>query len=279
MANHRRALLGAAALVLISTALAVPLAHAGTLAGIGEPVFDPPTQSTLGVRLPIPADLNAGATVAVRYRQTGTADWHDALPLHRLHPEHVPLPQRNNVQSEFGGSIFNLQPGTGYDVDLAVDDGTGATTTIHTSGATRPMPASPNSTPQRPANGQQLQDALDHAGPGTVIQLGIGEYSRPGNFTLTSEHGGTPDNPVVIRADPGGPVVLHGVEDMYAGPPVLTVYGNNVHVFGLTVEHGQRGIRFADHTNADGTLTPNEGAAVQRTSIHDVHYGIATGDR
>jgi hypothetical protein len=282
MANHRRVLLAATAFVLLGTTVAVPLAHAGTLDGIGEPIFDPPTQSTLGVRLPVPADLNPGATVAVRYRPAGTADWHDALPLHRVYKEHVPEAQREKVNPEFGGSVFGLQPGTGYDVDLVVDDGAGTTTTVHASAATRPMPAFP-ATPAanwvRPGDGQQLQDALDHAGPGTVIELDTNVYSRSGNFTITSDHDGTVDNPVVIRPALGAAPVLHGVEDLYTGRPVLTVLANHVHVYGLTVENGQRGILFADHTNADGSVTPNEGAAVQRTTVRTVHYGIATGDR
>src|SRR5438309_9821198 len=83
------------------------------------PVLDRPTLTALGVQLPITGDDNFNATVAVRYRVSGTTTWSQALPLFRVHPEstvtYVLTPQ-------FAGSIFNLRPATSYDIELhAVD--------------------------------------------------------------------------------------------------------------------------------------------------------------
>src|SRR5690349_18057457 len=75
MVTFRRTLVVTAALVL-GSALAVRPAQASTVADIGTPTLDPPTPATLGVRLPVPDDLDSRAAVAVRFRAAGTTDWH-----------------------------------------------------------------------------------------------------------------------------------------------------------------------------------------------------------
>src|SRR5690349_6597758 len=134
MAYPRRALIAGAALVLLSTAVAVPAARAATMAGFDDPVFDPPTQSSIGIRVPISPGLGPKASVAVRYRRAGAADWHDALALHRVNPDNVPpVPvHQTKDPAEFGGSIVDLDPGTGYDIELRLDDGAGGTAVVDT---------------------------------------------------------------------------------------------------------------------------------------------------
>jgi hypothetical protein len=284
MVNRWRALVLGAAFVLLSPLVARP-AQASTLADIGSPIFDPPTQASLGVRLPVPEDLNANASVAVRYRATGTADWHEGPPLHRVHaatwpsPDITVWPHDISVPAQFAGSILGLRPGTSYDIDLTVSDGAGATTIVHTSTTTSPMPEYPQTPHTVPVStGPQLQHELDVAVPGTVIQLESGDYSVAGNFHIGSGQDGSPDDPVLVIAAPHANPRLIGTDGM-AGAPVLTISANYVHVYGLTIEHGQRGILVADHVGAGGTLTPNEGAVIQRVTISDVRYGIATGNR
>src|SRR3954447_26245168 len=93
--------------VLASSAFADDVLHPGT------PELDPPTITALGVGLPITGDDNFTAQVAVRYPVSGTQTWHDALPLARIHAEVV---TGMTVGAGFAGSIFDLQPATGYDI-------------------------------------------------------------------------------------------------------------------------------------------------------------------
>jgi hypothetical protein len=75
----------------------------------GAASLDPPTLVALGVQLLITGDDNHSATVALRYRKTGTTAFQDALPLFRVHPENV---TGFTVPEEFAGSVFDLQPWT-----------------------------------------------------------------------------------------------------------------------------------------------------------------------
>src|SRR5690349_3241987 len=107
----------------------------------GTPVLDPPTLTALGISLPIIGDDNFNATVAVRYRVTGTTDWHDALPLQHVHAEVV---TGLTVTPQFAGSIFDLEPDTSYDIELHATDADGSVDmTIPLTGKTRAMPADP----------------------------------------------------------------------------------------------------------------------------------------
>src|SRR6476659_9263517 len=92
--------------VLSTSAFADDVLHPGT------PELDPPTITALGVGLPITGDDNFTATVAVRYRVSGTIAWRDALPLQHVHAEAV---MGYAVQPSFAVSIFDLSPDTDYD--------------------------------------------------------------------------------------------------------------------------------------------------------------------
>jgi hypothetical protein len=107
----------------------------------GSPVLDRPTLTALGIQLPVTGDDNLNAIVSVRYRQSGTTLWLQALPLFRVHPENTVL---YTLVPQFAGSIFNLRPATSYDVELhAVDPDGPVDQTFTLTAVTRPVPADP----------------------------------------------------------------------------------------------------------------------------------------
>src|SRR5439155_1028892 len=73
----------------------------------------------LGVRLLISGDDNHNAQVAVRYRAATATEWRVAMPLFRVHPESV---VGRTVPEQFAGSIFDLSPGTTYEIELHATD-------------------------------------------------------------------------------------------------------------------------------------------------------------
>jgi hypothetical protein len=80
--------------------------------------LDPPTLHTLGVQMLIAGDTNRNAAVGVRYRPAGSTVWRQGPPLFRVFPKTVTVP----VPAQFAGSIFDLVPGTVYQIELhAVD--------------------------------------------------------------------------------------------------------------------------------------------------------------
>jgi hypothetical protein len=213
MLNRRRALAIVSALIPI-TALALGLpgpAHAAS-GRVGTATLDPPTQTVLGVQLPITGTLTSAARVTVRYRRSGATDWRTGLPLHRVRPETVHRPANSGPDPipQFAGSVFDLAPATSYQLELHVaDPGTGTDETQTVAGTTRAMPADPIApTVHHLTPSDNLQSYLNAAGPGTVLQLASGTYT--GNFWLTADRSGTPDNPVVIRGEPGAQAVIAG---------------------------------------------------------------------
>ena len=90
-------------------------AHADDVLHPGAVNVDRPTLVTLGVQLLISGDDDHDAAVTARYRETGAGAWRDAMPLFRVHPESV---VGRTVPEQFAGSIFDLSPGTTYDVEL-----------------------------------------------------------------------------------------------------------------------------------------------------------------
>jgi hypothetical protein len=114
----------------------------------GEFVVDPPTLINLGFEWLIEGDENRNAAVAVSYRQQGSTEWKQGLPLLRLQGERIKQGEQLDVTSPnmFAGSILDLQPNTSYEARFVLSDadGTKGTTTRTVVVKTRPepMPAS-----------------------------------------------------------------------------------------------------------------------------------------
>ena len=89
-----------------------------------------PTLLNLGFEWAIDGDANRNAVVDVRFRKTGTAAWHPALPLLRIGGEHVHRDRElmtYTVPHGFAGSILNLEPATSYECEFTMRDADGVT--------------------------------------------------------------------------------------------------------------------------------------------------------
>lgn len=249
--------------------LAVVLLLAAGRAGAVDDVLHPgtvnvdrPTVVTLGVQLLISGDDNHDGRVAVRYRPTGDPVWRDAMDLFRVHPESV---SGRSVPEQFAGSIFELTPGTTYDIELHATDPDGPVDQIIPVSATlRPVPpADPVSPTIRDVSTTAgLNAALAAAAPGDVILLAAGTYAGPFSFTAS----GTAANPIVIRGTSEDGVVLDG--GGCSSCNVLEAYGSFVHVERLTLAHANRGLRFQG-VGAQANV-------VRRAHIWDVRLGIGS---
>jgi hypothetical protein len=238
------------------------LAAAGALLAddilhLGTPLLDRPTLITLGVQLPVTGDDNFNAAVAMRYREAGTVEWHDALPLLRVHAEVV---AGWKVNPQFAGSIFDLLPATAYEIELHAVDPDGLDQIISMTGTTRAIPAGPFSPRVRQVNtAEEFRTALATAQPGDIISLAEGIYS--GQFQVRTA--GTAENPIVIRGAGEGTVLDAGCTDCN----VLEIYGAGfVHVERLTISGALGAIRFQ--------TAGAEGNVVRRVHTRDTRLGI-----
>ncbi len=228
----------------LSAALCVCPMFADNVLHPGTPVLDRPTLTVLGIQLPITGDDNFNASVTVQYRQTGTTAWSEGLPLFRVHPNSTVL---YTVQPQFAGSIFDLRPGTSYDIQLNATDPDGPVNqTFNLTASTRPVPKDPPSAKVvNVSSASALSSAVNSAQPGTVIQLANGIYSGPFYF----QSSGTAQNPIVIRGSDEENTILDGAN--CATCNVVEVYGGYIHLENMTIQNAQRAVRFFNNTTGN----------------------------
>lgn len=248
-------------LALVCSLLAASPAWADDVLHPGTARLDRPTLTALGVQWPVSGDDDHDAQVSLRYRVKGSgAAWRDALALIRVHPEVV---AGRTVEPQFAGSVFDLLPATTYELELRATDPDGAVdqTTI-LEATTRAVPRDPASPNQKTVTDvASLNSAMGAAAPGDVIELANGTYA--GTFSWSKS--GTAQNPIVVRGASAGGVVLDG-----GGTTgnVIEVYGSFVHLERMTVQNGNRGIRFQ--------TAGAEGNVVRRVHLRAVRLGIGS---
>ncbi len=248
--------------LLLCLGLLAGSALAGDSVVAGAVVEEAPTVVCLGMRWLISGDDNGNAQVRVWYRQEGDTDWKEGLPLFRVDPEGIAYERK--VPHMFAGSLFDLEPGTAYEVKLMLSDpdGGGATSLLRMS--TRPVPHAPPDAQVRPVEAARLQQAVNEASPGQVLLV------SPGTFQGTLDLGGrkgTAERPIVIRAQRPGTVIVdaQGARDV-----VDARESEHVYLEGLML----RGAQY-NGVVADGAV----GLVVRRCTIEGVKQGIRNTDR
>jgi hypothetical protein len=181
-----------------------------------------PTLENLTVEWAFTGDANRNATVSVRYRPVGTTAWRDNLPLRRIQ---AGTTQGKSWLTRHSGSVFNLTPGTLYELQLTLQDPDGGSVVRTATATTRAVPRPMAGAPIKPATPATFNAVMAAAQPGDIIELAAGTYAAP---VVTRD--GTATKPLVIRAAataPAGSVVTTGE---------LSLIGRKyVHVTGLTV--------------------------------------------
>ncbi len=249
-------------IILLFLLLAAPLpARASDLLEVLQVQLDRPTLHALGVQVLIAGDDDRDARIEVRFRQAGAAMWKEGLSLLRVWPETVWI----EVPEQFAGSVFDLLPGTTYELELRAEDPDwpdGVRWSESLTATTRPVPRADPEAP-RPVpvtTAQELRAALSAARPGDVIALAAGTYA--GKFALQAS--GTAENPIVIRGESREDVVLDG--QGCTACDVLEVRGSFVHVEDLSIRHAVRALRFSGEKAAANVA--------RRLHIADVVHGI-----
>lgn len=168
--------------------LAAPATTAGAIS------LPEPTLRHVSVVWSISGDDDYDGVVSVRYRASGSLTWRDNMPLRRV-------PAGSNGSFSWGeshrGTVFGLQPGTQYELELSLDDPDGGSTQQIVSATTRALPAVGSGT-LRAATPATLSGVLSAAVPGDIIELGSGDYA---GFTL--DKSGNPGAPLTLRGSPG----------------------------------------------------------------------------
>ena len=239
---------------LLAACAVAPIAHAQDATTAGELTTPHPTLEHLSIEWAIDGDDDEDGRAAVRFRETGAAEWRDGHPLLR-----VPAGSNEGFSwtNRHAGSLFGLRPDTEYEIEVTIEDpdGGGATRTI--TARTRPVPTVSADAPTTDVTPSSFEDALRDAAPGDVLVLAAGTYA-----SFTAPNNGAEGSPIVVRAAEDAEVVIDGEVRMDGR--------SDVWLFGLTVR-GQ--IKFND---SDRIVVQGCRVETERDGI--IAYGPGTRD-
>ncbi|HLA38999.1 MAG TPA: right-handed parallel beta-helix repeat-containing protein, partial [Candidatus Glassbacteria bacterium] len=203
----------------------------------GELTTPYPTITCLAVEWTIDGDDNLDAAVEVEYRMTGSENWRKGMPLVR-----IPAGNTDNRttptyrwDNKFSGSIFDLKPGTEYEIRLSLSDPDGGNDVRTVKASTRPVPREAADVTIKEVNPRTFREAALTASPGDVLLLSPGYY---GSFSMQQD--GLPGRPIVIRSDQSHPVINSTFDD------ISLEHRRHVILDGLTI-NGPVQLRWAEN--------------------------------
>ncbi len=224
------------------------------------------TPMCISIEWDLTGDTDHDATCGVRFREEGTAEWKDALPLFRVDYQWwYNTEKADKPFNMFAGSIMFLKPGSKYEVSLDMADPDGGTATQTVSVATRPVPEPPKGgrtfhvvpgagggagSAEAPFPG--LTAAQDAAEPGDILLLHKGDY---GSFNF--EKSGTAGQYLVCKAAGDGDVVFTSVR----------INASHLWLEGLTLKRQDE----PDGLRAQGQATD---VVICRNTFTGFHYSI-----
>jgi len=162
--------------------------------------FDAQTPEQISFYCTPTRTIAADTKVTVEYKQSGTSTWKTGHPLLRITPSYSVTSGPVALVDSWAGVIFDLTPGTTYDVRLTVIEPGQANVVITGTRATRALPAAAGATTKTATTADNLQTKFDSLLPGDVLMLANGVYdwsSQP--IPLRMQVAGTEANPIYIR--------------------------------------------------------------------------------
>ncbi len=164
------------------------------------------TPEQIAIHLPASyvGTLDSTYAATVRYRVDGASTWNTGHPLYHVRP--------GQAEDAFSGIIFDLQPGTSYEVEVTITNGTTSTVYGETElglFTTRALPASVSGqTPDAtPSTVSAVQTAISAASPGDIIEIQDGTYNLTDAWTVDAD--GTLGNEIYIRGESKTGVIVN----------------------------------------------------------------------
>ena len=190
-------------LLVVAFGLVLPtVASAQDATTAGELSAPYPTFENISLQWAIDGDANLDGVVTVQYRKAGETSYQQGLPLFRV-------PAGSNVGfdwiNQHAGSVFGLEPGTEYELELSLSDPDGGSTTRTLNVKTRALPMIPARGREIAVTPADIDGFLASAGAGDVLVLADGTYSE-----IVIPNDGTATQPLALRATNPGAAVVEG---------------------------------------------------------------------
>ncbi len=200
--------------------------------------------------------------MAVRYRKAGSETWRAGLPLLRVDARKIAYGRK--VPDMFAGTVFDLDPGTEYEIELALEDPDGGGAKQKLVSRTRPVPRAAKDARIRKCTAAELPALFKKAEPGDVLLVASGTLR--GSLDVRSRRG-TADRPIVIRAAETGKTIL----DAGGERDVINARGAQyIYLEGLVLRNAR-----VSAVNAEGAV----GLVVRRCRIEKVKQGFYNEDK
>ena len=233
--------------------------------------FERATPEQLGLYVMLTDTIAPDATLDVNYRAVGEATWRPGHRLWRIHPGWSAGGAPVAPVDSFAGTIFDLRPGTTYELEVTLTTPGMEPQVTVVSASTRALPAAAGTSTATAAPGDDLQAKLAALTPGSVLELADGTYNVNG---LYLDVAGTEDQPIYIRGQSRDGVVIRDT----AGIVLQIRNGSHIVLEHLTLE----GSGVDSGTNAssiavsfwDGVTTPQEDVTFRDLDVRGVDMGI-----
>jgi hypothetical protein len=200
----------------------------GTFAGLGLEL-EHATPEQIGLHLIVERALDDDARIDVRYKELVESEWRTAHPLFRIHPDWIADGAPVAPVDSFAGTIFDLSPGTSYDVELTLEEPGSAAQTISLVATTRALPPPAPAATSTATPADDLQARIDALGPGDVLELAAGTYEVDG---LQITGSGSEAEPIYVRGASRADVILHDA----SGAIIQVLDVSHVVIENLTLE-------------------------------------------
>jgi hypothetical protein len=176
----------------------------GQIAGLTLHVEES-TPEQIGVHAIVSGTIATGSKVNVRYKRRSDTAWLVGHPLLRINPAWVTGGAPEQPVDSFAGSIFDLTPGTEYDVELTLSEPGKPDRTLVTAASTRALPSAAPAANVTASPSDDLQAKLLALKAGDVLELADGIYDVD---DLYLEASGTAAMPIYVRGHSRAGVVL-----------------------------------------------------------------------
>lgn len=232
--------------------------------------FDAQTPEQVSIYCPTTRAVASGTWVQVRYKASSTSSWSTAHPLLHVMPDWISTGAPVPVVDAFAGSIFDLLPGTTYDVELTINEPGQSTVVLSGTRATRSLPAVAGTASVTATPADNLAAKIASLVPGSVLLLSNGTYTVN---ALQLNVSGTVAQPIYIRGESQSGVIISdptGTVLQVLG--VSNVIIENLTIRGSTVDSGiassSVGMAFWGGGGAQQNIT------VRHVTIEGVDIGI-----
>lgn len=222
--------------------------------------YDRQTPEQISIYCPITGSVGTTGKVFPEYKVSGSGTWIAGRQLSRINPAYVEVEAGDPVTAvdAFAGVIFDLSPGTTYDVRLTLTETGQPNKTLTGTRATRSLPATAGTPNKTLTTAGNLQTTLNGLNPGDVLQLANGTYTVSG---LVLARSGTSGSPIYIRgASRSGVVIKDTTGVVLEIDECSNVVIENLTIEGSSVDSGQSassiGVQFwSGRTSAQTNIT------------------------